>query len=73
VTELLTAIDRRLGTADVVLTVRVPAADGRLLAWLHENAEVLSRVADESGDLRVEVRIEDAKQARLAHQLRRAD
>ena len=54
---LLAAIDERLGQADTILDVTVPAADGRTLAWLYSDAEVLSRGSDADGNTLVRVRI----------------
>ncbi len=70
--ELLAAIDRRLGSADVVVTLSLPAHEGRLLNWLYEEAEVLERHALETGEVRVRVRIAAEKKERLLGQLRRA-
>ncbi len=70
--DLLATIDRRLGQTDVVMTVRVPAADGRLVAWMHENTEVLSRQTDDQGDVLLEVRVDSGKRTRLENQLKRA-
>ena len=64
-------IDERLGSADVILTIAVPATAGGLLAWLHENAEVLERETGETGQTLCRVRIDAAKKGRLASRLRR--
>ena len=69
---LLAELDKRLGAADAVVRLVVPAAAGQLLNWLHENTEVLSRSAEETGELRLEVRIAAAKRPRLDGQLKRA-
>lgn len=69
--ELLAAIDARLGSADETLTIAVPATSGGLLAWLHENAEVLTRETGESGQTICRVRIAAAKKGRLFGRLRR--
>ncbi|MFZ4808673.1 MAG: GTPase HflX [Hyphomicrobiaceae bacterium] len=69
---LLADIDTRLGAADAVVRLVVPAAAGQLLNWLHENTEVLSRAAEDTGELRLEVRISAAKKPRLEGQLKRA-
>jgi GTP-binding protein HflX len=65
-------IDARLGRADVVLDVVVPAAEGRLLSWLYENTDVLARETDEEGASRVQVRIAGEKRPRLDAALKRA-
>jgi GTP-binding protein HflX len=69
---LLQAIDRRLGADDEVLSVRVPAGQGRLLSWLHANAEVLEEAAEETGAVTARVRIAPANRGKLAGQLKRA-
>ncbi len=68
--ELLEAIDAQLGRADEVLTIAVPATAGNLLAWLHENAQVLNRETAESGQTVCQVRIARAKKGRLFSRLR---
>ncbi|MCL4768653.1 MAG: GTPase HflX [Hyphomicrobiaceae bacterium] len=69
--ELGRAIDARLGSADETLTITVPATAGGLLAWLHENTQVLARETGESGQTVCRVRIAAAKKGRLASRLRR--
>jgi GTPase len=69
---LLTAIDRRLGTYDEVLSVEIPAGHGRLLSWLHAHAQVLEAAAAESGAITARVRIDPANRGKLAGQLKRA-
>lgn len=54
---LLAAIEARLGQADTILDVTVPAADGRTLAWLYHDAEVLARSHDAAGNTELRVRI----------------
>jgi GTPase len=70
--KLLDALDARLGAADRIIEVTVPAHDGRLMHWLHENADVILRTPDESGNIAVRVRVPAEKQARLLNQLRKA-
>lgn len=67
--DLLQAIDARLGSADETLTIAVPATSGGVLAWLHENAEVLARETGESGQTLCRVRIAAAKKGRLFSRL----
>lgn len=67
---LLEAIDAQLGRADEVLTIAVPATAGNLLAWLHENAQVLARETAETGQTICQVRIARAKKGRLFSRLR---
>jgi GTP-binding protein HflX len=69
--DLRRSIDARLGRADEILTISVPATAGGLLAWLHENTEILERETSDSGETRCRVRIEAAKKGRLAGRLRR--
>jgi GTP-binding protein HflX len=69
---LLAAIDARLGAGDAVLTLEVPAREGRLLSWLHDNAEVLEQAADESGAVTVRLRIDPAIRGKLDGLLKRA-
>lgn len=67
--ELLAAIDERLGVDDTYLTLVLPAREGKLIAWLHENADVLERSVDDVGDTQMHVRIAAEKRGRLLAQL----
>lgn len=69
---LLAAVDARLGTADELLTLAVPPREGRLLAWLYDNAEVLGRETEESGVVRLRFRIDPAIRGKLEGHLKRA-
>ena len=69
---LLAAIDVRLGAADGLLDVVVPASDGRTLAWLYEETDVISRGANADGDSLLQLRIPSEKLERLVAQLRKA-
>jgi GTPase len=70
--DLLDAIDTHLGRDDAILDIVVPAADGKTLAWLHTEADVLSSQADETGGMLVKVRVPSEKRARLLGLLRKA-
>lgn len=66
---LLDAIDARLGRADEIMTLIVPAREGGLLHWLHENAEVMERTTGRSGDVTCRIRIPVEKKSRLLARL----
>jgi GTP-binding protein HflX len=66
------AIDTRLGAGDEVLTVEVPAREGRLLSWLHANAEVLSEDVADTGAVTTHIRIDAAAKGKLERELKRA-
>jgi GTP-binding protein HflX len=63
--DLLRAIDSSLGGGDEIISLRLPNHEGRLLHWLHENTDVLSRAACEDGTLHLTVRIASEKKGRL--------
>ena len=69
VPELLAAIEDLIRADHERMTVTVPAADGRTLNWIHENAEVESRHAMESGETQITLRIAPAKRAQLERRL----
>ncbi len=52
---------RRHGVVDV----RVPSSDGRLLAELHRDAEVIESRVDDEGDIRMRVRVDERVRGRL--------
>jgi len=70
VEELLSSIDQRLAAADVLVDVVVQPEDGQLLAWLYENAEVVSRASDDEGAAHIRVRVPSEKRHRLDQQLK---
>ena len=39
---LLSLLDERLAAGYKVLEFSVPAADGKIISWLHQNAEIIS-------------------------------
>ena len=56
---LLAAIDASLSDRSERLVLRLPVADGKRLAWLHQNGKVHEAVAEDSGEfLRVVVTLE---------------
>lgn len=69
---LLARIDARLGQHDEIVTLSIPAAEGRLMAWIHENAEVIARDMTEDGTVVARVRIASEKKQRLRNALERA-
>jgi GTP-binding protein HflX len=69
---LRAAIDARLGAKDEVLTLEIPPDAGRLLSWLHANAEVLEQETGESGAVTARLRIDPAIKGKLDGQLKRA-
>ena len=68
---LLARIDARLGAGDEILTLTIPATDGKLLAWIHENAEVIARDTGEDGTVVARIRIASEKKQRLRNALER--
>ena len=69
---LLKAIDARLGAHDEIMTLTLPAHEGRLINWLYEHADVIERSDDEEGGVKTRVRVASEKKQRLLHQLRKA-
>jgi len=69
---LLERIDARLGTGDEILTLSVPAREGRLMAWLHENANVIEQATGDDGVNLFRIRIASEKKVRLMSELKRA-
>ena len=70
---LLHAIDARLGESDETLTVRVPAIDGKLINWIHENTDVMHTETDDAGlNVTFRVRIGLNKKHRLFGKLKDA-
>ncbi len=62
---LLDAIDARLGARDEIVTVPIGAADGKLRAWLYENADVIAAEEKDDGSAVFTVRIPADKHGRL--------
>ncbi len=62
---LMDAIDARLGLADEILSLQVAGHEGRLLAWLYENSDVLEREMRDDGTIALRIRIASEKKGRL--------
>ncbi len=69
---LFAAIDARLGAADEILNVIVPAREGALLSWLYANSDILARTPTENGDVALQLRVASEKKARVIGHLRKA-
>ena len=66
---LLRHIDTRFSANDEEIELVIPAADGAVLAWLHDNADVMQAATDEDGTVHTQVRIATAKKGRLMSRL----
>ena len=66
---LLAAVDDRLTKTDNILTLAIDPAQGALMAWLHQNSEVLGQEAGEDGTLRYRLRIDKTRAGRLQARL----
>ena len=66
---LLDAIDARLGATDEIVTVPIQAADGKLRAWLHDNADIVAVEEKEDGSAVFTVRIPADRKGRLLARL----
>jgi GTP-binding protein HflX len=69
---LLAAIEARLGSTRVTVDLVLDAGDGAGVSWLHRNAEVLAKRADEEGHLWMTVRADPAKAKQIRHRFRAA-
>ncbi|MCU0954084.1 MAG: GTPase HflX [Hyphomicrobium sp.] len=70
---LLDAIDRRLGTADMIVDLAIAPEDGKLLAWVYSNADILARDTDpDTGVLHLKLRLTPDNKARLDARLKTA-
>jgi GTP-binding protein HflX len=69
---LLGEIERRISVADEIVDVSVPASAGKLVNWLHENAEVLSRSVDAEGVSHYRLRVDAIGKARLDARMKSA-
>ena len=69
---LCAAVDARLGEDDAFLDITVPAGDGRTLAWLHAEAEVINSASDADGNQTLSLRIPLENRDRIIGQLKKA-
>jgi len=70
--DLRAALDLELGRHDEIFDVTIPVGEGRLLSWLHANAEVLEQKTEGNGAVLARIRIEPAAKGKLTGQLKRA-
>ncbi len=71
IADLLEVVDRRLGAGDEIIEVQVPPHAGKLLSWLHQNADIIDRTVADSGDTTFRIRVTAEKKGRLLGQLER--
>ena len=69
---MLAGIDARFGSKDEILSLEIPAGEGRLLSWLFDNTEVLDQQTAESGTVTARFRIDPTIKGKLDGQLKRA-
>ncbi len=69
-TALSAAIDDWVGRGDVEMSLDLPVDAGRMVHWLHENANVLEQDVTALGGVRVRFRIAGEKLGRLDGQLK---
>lgn len=63
---LLTQVGKHIASAHKILEYIVPYNDGKALAWLHQEGEVVESIATDAGDaLLVKVRLSDDNQGRF--------
>lgn len=60
----LQLLDKKLSASRRLIEIKVPAADGRLIAWLHAHSEIVSRRDEEDG-ISYCIRINPADENRL--------
>ena len=68
---LLAAVDERLARRDRTIRLEIDPAEGRFIAWLHQNAEVLDQGMTDKGQMAVSVRLDETRRGRLDAQLTR--
>ncbi len=65
ITRLLERLDELLARADRTVTVRVPYADGALMAWLYDHGDVINRTdVDEGAEFQVRLSDQDVGKLR---------
>ncbi len=69
IVELLHTLDVRLGADDKLIRLHVPITEGALVNWLYENTDVLENTTADDGTQIFEVRLSNAKHARLQARL----
>ena len=62
---LLEAIEARLAHGRATIALKLPATDGKGLAWLYENAEILSRKDGKDGAITLKLRVAPEVEARV--------
>lgn len=67
--DLLAAIDEKLACRNQNLQLDIPAAEGKLLAWIYQNAEVLT-VQTVDDVIRLDINIKDSDADRLSKLLK---
>jgi GTPase len=69
---LMALIDGSLASSDSIVTLDISHAQGALIHWVYENAEVLTSQAEGEAHMRLRLRMDPAGQARLLARLQAA-
>ncbi len=67
--DLFAAIDTRLGKGDAIVDLTVEPGQGRLLSWIHANAQIIEQSSDEDGRIACRVRIAAERRGQLDRQV----
>jgi len=62
---LMARVDALLNAANQTLNVTISASDGKLLAWVYENGDVLERDDDEEGNIKLSISFDDKSAGRF--------
>ncbi len=62
---LLAKLSEHISQKDVVYEYLIPPQDGKAMAWLHKQGEVVEQGADEAGNTLVKVRLNDDNRGRF--------
>lgn len=62
---LLAKLAEHISQKDVIFTYLIPPQDGKAMAWLHKEGEVVEQGADEEGNSLVKVRLNDDNRGRF--------
>lgn len=62
---LLAQIAYHLSAQDAVVEYRIPASDGKAVAWLHKEGEVIEQKTDDGGNMLVKVRLSEDNRGRF--------
>lgn len=61
----LQMVDDKISESHAIITLQIPASDGRIIAWIHEHADVISSTLEDDDFMKMQIKIDETSLAKL--------